>query len=205
VQEGNVAVADDPFGSLSKAREVDPVNDAAEAISPTATEDGCYFRVVELLLQVVEPGFIAAGKIIVRVAAEGAAGFYLVAPLPEGIDTGLSSFEGHITGGTDDGDGIAGAQGWGDVSHRIKIEDTPLFEQGIHGYFLLDKACIAIAIFYAIGRNKGQKECFPGFGRIPENIQFILQFFRVIFSDLERIDREFHLANIDALILPVDQ
>ena len=71
VKQGNIAVADDPFGPLSKAGKVDPVNDTTEAVPTTATKDGIYGRVIQRSLQIGEPGFVAAGKIIVRIAAKG--------------------------------------------------------------------------------------------------------------------------------------
>lgn len=112
VQEGNIAVAYNPFGYLSKAGKVNPVNDTTEAIAAAAAKDGVYSRVIQRLLKIGNPGFITAGKIIVRIAAKGRPDPDAITPLSQRVDANLSSFERHVARGANDGDGIAGAKIW---------------------------------------------------------------------------------------------
>ena len=67
VQHGDVAVADNPFGFLAEALEVQPVDDAHGAVAAAGAEDGADVGVVELLLQHRGTHVVAAGKLAVAV------------------------------------------------------------------------------------------------------------------------------------------
>jgi hypothetical protein len=121
VKDGDIAVANDPFGRLPESGEIDTVDDAAEAIAAAAAEDRPDARVVQRRLQIGQAFVIVAGEVVVRCSAQRGAYFDCIAPLLQGVDAGLCSFAGHVASGADDGDGVAGLKGGRDMNHILKI------------------------------------------------------------------------------------
>src|SRR5579872_6853299 len=121
VKDRDVTEADDPFRVFAKPGEVKGIDDAAEAIAAAAAKDRVHAGVIQHLLQVRKPRLIAAGKIIRRVAAEGCARPDTVSPFRERLDTGLRFLDGHVAGGADNGNGIAGAKVWRNYQGRTVL------------------------------------------------------------------------------------
>ena len=67
VEDGDVAVADNPFGVLAEVGEIEAVDDADGAVAATGAEDGTYSGVVQLLLEGEGAGGVVAGKLVVGI------------------------------------------------------------------------------------------------------------------------------------------
>ena len=117
MEDGNIAVAHDPFGLLREFFKIDPINDASGAIPPAGTENGIYFLIVQHLLEITQSFLIGAGKIGHGSATNRIAHFYIIAPLLQDLYTGLHFFEGHIAGRTYQSDGISFLQVRGELNH----------------------------------------------------------------------------------------
>ena len=88
VEDGDVAVANEPFGVLAEAGEVEAVDDADGAVAATSAEDGAEGGVVELLLEGEGAGGVVAGKLVVGI--EKVVGQHHVElPRPEERDGGF--------------------------------------------------------------------------------------------------------------------
>ena len=107
VEDGDVAVADNPFGVLAEAGEVEAVDDADGAVAATGAEDGADGGVVELLLKGTGTDGIVAGKLVVGV--EKVVGqHYVELPRTEQVDGGIDFVEDDFACRSDDGDAVAG-------------------------------------------------------------------------------------------------
>ena len=67
VQHGDVAVSDEPFGTLAESGEVELVYDAGSAVAATCAKDGADGWVVELLLEGKGTDIVGTGKLVVGV------------------------------------------------------------------------------------------------------------------------------------------
>ncbi len=107
VQYGDVTVADDPFGFLSEAGEVELVNDPPCTITAPAAKDGMDAVVIKHGLKLMQPLLIASAEIIPGVAAQCFAHHHIKAPVLQRIDAGRRFRCIHITCGAGDANGIA--------------------------------------------------------------------------------------------------
>ena len=64
MQDGNITIANDPFGLFFKFFKIDLINDAAYSITSSRTHHRLYLIIIQHLLQIVQSFFISTGKII---------------------------------------------------------------------------------------------------------------------------------------------
>jgi hypothetical protein len=63
MKNGNVAVSDDPFGSLPEPPEVDPIDDLHGSVTASCTKDSPDTGIVQRPLKVLPPFFDRSGEL----------------------------------------------------------------------------------------------------------------------------------------------
>src|SRR5688572_14303390 len=108
MQDGNIAIPDDPLWLLFEFFKIDPVNDPAHTITPASAKHCLYFVVIQHLLEISQPLFIRPGKIICRITPYCLPHFYFISPFfLQNTYAFRSLFGIHITGRAYKSDGIS--------------------------------------------------------------------------------------------------
>jgi hypothetical protein len=92
MQNGDVAVPDDPLWFFLKDRKVDLVDDPYRSVSPSCANDRPYGIIIQHLLQIRQPHFIPPCK-LVAFPENVRAQYYLQPPFLENPDRGMHAIK----------------------------------------------------------------------------------------------------------------
>ncbi len=130
MQHRDIAIANNPLGLLFEFGPIKLFNDSAYPITAPTTQNGFHGSIIQHLLQIGESLRICSGEIMMLMT-EGLANFYLKAPLLQGANANSRIFGGHITGRTNNPNGIAFFQRRWNTNHATILK----LQAGTNAYF----------------------------------------------------------------------